>query len=147
MDIPEYVTKNEVSRVCAQLGIRDWVSLSEVSVSLEEAKVILSFVGGEARSVSLEKFRDGLQVELEHGVRFQDANITNNHPILTGRIVLAHLKESLLYYERIAVAELEGDLLKAVKSGNAEKTRSVYDQLVRARIALHRAEATILTDR
>ena len=146
MDIPQYVTKNEVSRVCAQLGMRDWVSLLDVSVSLEEARVILSVVGGEARDVTLEQFRDGLQVELEHGVRFPDANITNNHPILTGRIVLAHLKESLLYYERIAVAELEGDLLKTVKSGDAQKIRSIYDRLVRARIALHKAEATNLTD-
>jgi len=123
------------------------VNLSDGSVSLEEARVILSVVGGEARDVTLENFRDGLQVELEHGVRFPDANITNNHPALTGRIVLAHLKESLLYYERIGVAELEGDLLKAVKSEDAEKTRSVYDRLARARIALHKAEATNLTDR
>lgn len=29
-------------------------------------------------------FRDGLEVELEHGLAFSDANVTNNHPILTG---------------------------------------------------------------
>jgi len=36
-------------------------------------------------------------VELEHGTRFKDANVTNNHPLLTGKIVFAHLKESLYY--------------------------------------------------
>jgi len=38
-------------------------------------------------------------------MRFPDANVTDNHPVLTEKIVLAHLKESLLYYKRLAVAE------------------------------------------
>ena len=70
-------------------------------------------VGGEATLISAEDFREGLQVELEHGLQFPDANVTNNHPLLTGMIVLAHLKEMLDYYARLEVAELEGDLFKA----------------------------------
>ena len=36
------------------------------------------------------------------------------HPILTGRIVLAHPKETLDYYVQDSrVAEIEGDMLKA----------------------------------
>ncbi len=57
------------------------------------------------------EFATGLEVELEHGVRFKDADVTNNHPIITGMIVLAHLKESLDYYKLLDVAEAEGDLL------------------------------------
>jgi hypothetical protein len=34
--------------------------------------------------------------------------------LLTGKIVLAHLKETLDYYLRLEVAELEGDILKAL---------------------------------
>ena len=56
--------------------------------------------------IDLEDFRQGLEVELEHGISFKDANITNNHPILTGKIVLAHLKESLDYYMRLEIAEI-----------------------------------------
>ena len=36
--------------------------------------------------------------KLEHDTRFPDADATNNHPVLAGNIVLAHLKESLLCY-------------------------------------------------
>jgi hypothetical protein len=79
-------------------------------------------------------------VELEHGLQFPDANVTNNHPILTGKIVLAHLKEMLDYYLRLNVAELEGDLLKASKSGNAEKLARIYKKLIMARAALSKWE-------
>jgi hypothetical protein len=119
------VTKEVVSRACKGLGIRDWSTLTEFEVSDDEARAILNEVGGEAVEVGTENFREGLQVELEHGTRFPDANITNNHPVLTGQIVLAHLKESLLYYKRIAVAELEGDLLKATKARDVNKIRSI----------------------
>jgi len=30
-----------------------------------------------------------MEVDLEHGMQFKDANVTNNHPLLTGLIVLA----------------------------------------------------------
>ncbi len=93
MNIPEYITKEEVRRVCSAIGIRDWTSLTDAKVKLEEAEVIKKLVGGETLAISTEDFRDGLEVELEHGLAFSDANVTNNHPILTGRIVLAHLKE------------------------------------------------------
>jgi hypothetical protein len=108
MDVPEYITKEEVRRVCSAIGIRDWTALTEAKVKIEEAAVIQKLVGGEALAISSEDFRDGLEVELEHGLAFSDANVTNNHPILTGRIVLAHLKETLDYYVRLRVAEIEG---------------------------------------
>jgi len=90
---------------------------------------------------NIEEFRKGLEVELEHGVRFKDANVTNNHPVLTGMIVFAHLKDSLDYYKLLDVAELEGDLLKAVAAGNAKKIQNEYKKLTEAKIALAKAEA------
>jgi hypothetical protein len=75
----------------------------------------------------------GLEVELEHGLIFADANVTNNHPVLTGMIVLAHLKEMLDYYTRLEVAELEGDMLKAMAAGDREKLGRKYQLLVAAR--------------
>ena len=138
------VTNEEVGRVCKSLGIKDWSAARAFTVSPDEARAILKEVGGEAGEVLLEDFQEGLQVELEHGTRFPDANVTNNHPVLTGKIVLAHLKESLLYYKRIAVAELEGDLLKATKALDADKIRSVYERIVLARLALDQAEVRFL---
>jgi len=141
MNVSEYISKDEVRKACKDLGIRDWTELSEPDVKIEEAQKIQSKIGAEAERVSTESFRQGLEVELEHGLQFNDANVTNNHPILTGMIVLAHLKEMLDYYERLEVAELEGDLLKAIRSGNAEKMRSVYRKLVSARQELAEQEA------
>jgi hypothetical protein len=86
----------------------------------------------------------GLEVELEHGIRFPEANVTNNHPILTGKIVLAHFKESLDYYQRLDVAEIEGDLLKAVASNNAQKVLALYKKLVKAKQELSQAETRLL---
>ena len=138
------VTNEEVGRACKSLGIKDWSPAPAFTVSPDEARAILKEVGGEAGEVVLEDFQEGLQVELEHGTRFPDANVTNNHPVLTGKIVLAHLKESLLYYKRLAVAELEGDLLKATKACDADKIRSVYERILSARLALDEAEVNFL---
>jgi len=71
---------------------------------------------------------------------FSDANVTNNHPILTGRIVLAHLKETLDYYIRLRVAEIEGDLLKALVDKNAEKLMQKYQLWVTAKADLAERE-------
>jgi hypothetical protein len=136
MDIPEYISKTEVQRVCQLLGIRDWTKLTAAQVTLDEAKIIQTEVGSEALLISAEDFKLGLEVELEHGVQFPDANVTNNHPVLTGMIVLAHLKEMLDYYLRLEVAELEGDLLKAFKSGNLDKAAKKYHLLLAARAEL-----------
>jgi hypothetical protein len=144
MDLHEYVTVDEVKRVCKQLGIRDWTKLKKAAVQEKEAKIVLGEVNVEGMPIDLEDFRVGLEVELEHGIRFKDANVTNYHPVLTGKIVLAHLKETLDYYKLLDVAELEGDLLKAVAAGNGEKVLSYYKRLVDAKLALAQSEAKAL---
>jgi uncharacterized protein DUF5661 len=140
MNIPEYITKEEVRRVCSAIGIRDWTALTEAKVKIEEAAVIQKLIGGEALAVSSEDFRDGLEVELEHGLAFSDANVTNNHPILTGKIVLAHLKETLDYYVRLRVTEIEGDMLKALNGKNSGKLMQKYRLWVAAKAELANRE-------
>ncbi len=140
MIVPEYVSKDEVQRVCKELGLSDWTAKTRAEVSPNEAAVVRKAIGGEAERVSLEIFQKGLEVELEHGVELPAANVTNNHPLLTGRIVVAHLKESLQYYQRLDVAELEGDLFKALQAGSLEKARSYFERLAAARKALAEAE-------
>lgn len=139
MKIPQYVTVTEVKKVCRELGIRDWTRIKNPVVTPKEAAKILKVVNVKKMPIALEDFRKGLEVELEHGTMFDDANVTNNHPVLTGMIVLAHMKETLDYYERLDVAELEGDLLKAVLAGNLEKIRAKYKKLIKAQSALSRA--------
>ena len=144
MRLPEYVTVEEVKRVCKELNIRDWTTLKKLEVLPEEARVILAELNIGKIEISVEDFRQGLEVELEHGIRYAEANVTNNHPILTGKIVLAHFKESLDYYKRLEVAEIEGDLLKAVVDKNASKVEALYRKLVPAKLALAEAERDLL---
>ena len=132
MKLPEYVTVEEVKRVCGEIGLRDWTTIQDPTISEKEASIILNIVNTEKMDIPLEDFTKGLEVELEHGTRFKDANVTNNHPILTGKIVLAHLKETMDYYQRIDVAELEGDLLKAILSKNIEKIETKFKKLIEA---------------
>lgn len=140
MELPEYISVKEVKRVCKELKIRDWTRLKKPSVLAEEAKLILSEVNRENMKIDLKEFTAGLEVELEHGIRFADANVTNNHPIITGMIVLAHLKESLDYYKLLDVAEAEGDLVKAVAVGDVAKIKKYYKKVREARIVLSQAE-------
>ena len=140
MKVPQYITIEEVKSACKELKIRDWTKLKDARVLPREAKTILALVNKSKMKIELDEFRSGLEVELEHGCRFKDANVTNNHPILTGLIVMAHFKESLDYYKLLAVAELEGDLVKAVAKGKSAKIKEYYSKLAKARIALIRAE-------
>jgi len=139
MELPEYVTAEEVQRVCRTLGLSDWSVKTDPVVSDADAARILEIVNTRSMAIPLADFRKGLEVELEHGTRFDDANVTNNHPVLTGKIVLAHLKETMDYYQRIDVAELEGDLLKAIMSGKIEKIEDKFKKLIAARGALNQA--------
>lgn len=138
MKIPQYVTVSEVKRVCKELGLKDWTKIKVPKVTAKEAAVILKIVNVKKMGIALEEFRMGLEVELEHGTMFDDANVTNNHPILTGMIVLAHMKETLDYYKRLDVAEVEGDLLKAVLSRNLNKIETKYQKLIKAQAALNK---------
>ena len=144
MKIPEYVTKTEVKRVCKELKIRDWTTLKKAEVTAKEAAKILSIVGVPDIKIGVENFKVGLEVELEHGTRYPDANVTNNHPLLTGKIVIAHLKEMLDYYKRLDVAEIEGDLHKALVAKDNAKLGKYYKKLAQAKLVLSQSEAKAL---
>jgi len=143
MKLPDYITVEEVKRVCKELGIRDWTTLKDASVLPEEAAKILAEVNTTHMPVALNDFKTGLEVELEHGVVFSDSNVTNNHPVLTGKIVMAHFKESLDYYQRLDVAEIEGDMAKAAASGDSTKLLAKYRKLVKARLGLAEVESKL----
>ena len=140
MNLPEYVSVEEVRKICRELQISDWTKKKKAAVNPAEAKIILGKVNREKMKIEAEEFRKGLEVELEHGMTFPDANVTNNHPLLTGLIVLAHFMETLDYYRLLEVAELEGDLVKALIKGEVKKIREYYKRLDQARIALYQAQ-------
>ena len=139
MNIPEYISKKEVKRICQEIGLRDWTEIEKPSVAEKEASKILEIVNEQKMNIPLEDFKQGLEVELEHGTMYKDANVTNNHPILTGKIVLAHLKETMDYYKRLEVVEIEGYILKAVLAKDPKKVESKYKKLAQAQQSLAKA--------
>jgi hypothetical protein len=57
----------------------------------------------------LEDVRDGMNVELEHGTRSPDLDVSGDDPVVTLKIALAHLREFPDYYERLAVMERQAE--------------------------------------
>lgn len=56
-----------------------------------------------------QQFLMGLNVELEHGQRDPETNVTGDDPILTGKIARAHLNEFPDYYDRLEKLEREAE--------------------------------------
>ena len=146
MKIPEYITTEEVQRVCRELGLQDWSVLKEPILSTEEAEVVLGALDLPTIKIDPSVFKAGLEVELEHGTRYPEANVTNNHPLVTGRIVIAHLYESMDYYRRLAVAEAEGDLFSAIVAGDAKRAARKLRALTEAHAEVTRSEQAQLED-
>lgn len=140
MKMPEYITKDEVKRVCRELGLQDWSTLKKPIIPTEEAEAVLTALDVSTMKIPVLVFKAGLEIELEHGTRYSKANVTNNHPLVTGRIVVAHLKESMDYYRRLAVAEAEGDLFAAILAGDWRRVNRKLRALTKAREEVARAE-------
>lgn len=77
--------------------------------STEEANKIGEALGIDWKNFDVEQFRMGLDVELEHGLRDPKTNVTNDDPITTGKIALAHLNEFPDYYTRLKKMEEEAE--------------------------------------
>jgi hypothetical protein len=77
-------TADQARRVGEQIGI-DWASVR----------------------FDVEQFRRGMEVELEHGLHDLLTNVTDDDPVVTGKIALAHLNEFADYYTRLDRMEEE----------------------------------------
>ena len=73
--------------------------------STEEARKVGEQLGVKWDKYDVEQFRKGLDVELEHGTANENTNVTNDDPVLTGKIALAHLIELPDYYTRLSKME------------------------------------------
>lgn len=75
--------------------------------TIEEAKRIGEALNVDWSKFDVEQFRMGLDVELEHGVRDIQTNVTDDDEMVTGKIALAHLNEFPDYYTRLDKMEKE----------------------------------------
>jgi HK97 family phage prohead protease len=95
----------------------------------EQAELVASMLKIDFTSAafSLDDFLAGLNVELEHGRVNPETNITDDDPILTGKIAWYHLLETPLYYKPDIGLEAWEDGLKSktpeTESGDGDKAR------------------------
>lgn len=75
----------------------------------EQAKEIGEQLGIKWNKFDIEQFRKGMDVELEHGTIDENTNVTNDDPLITGKIALAHLNEFSDYYTRLEEMEEEAE--------------------------------------
>ena len=75
----------------------------------DEARTIGEQIGIDWSSspFDVDEFRRGMNVELEHGLRDPDTNVTGDDPLVTGKIARAHLNELPDYYTRLALMEAD----------------------------------------
>ncbi len=91
-------------------------------ISAEEAQQVGVTLGLDWQRIDLEQFRRGLEVELEHGARDPETNVTNDDLALTGKVAWAHLKEFPDYYTRLDKLEAEAEAYWASR-GRLDTTR------------------------
>lgn len=75
----------------------------------QDAKEIGDDLGINWNEVKLDEFTKGVNVELEHGTRYPETNVTNNDKKMTAKIAWAHLKEFPDYYTRLEKLENEAE--------------------------------------
>ncbi len=86
--------------------------------TLETAARAVTEIGIELASelFDLDDVFRGMNVELEHGTRYPDLDVTGDDPVISAKIALAHLREFPDYYDRLAVMEREGEAAWALAS-------------------------------
>jgi hypothetical protein len=83
--------------------------LTKKQFTAQEAKTVGDELGIKWNQFDVDQFRRGMDVELEHGTIDPLTNVTNDDPIMTGKIALAHLNEFSDYYDRLEEMEEEAE--------------------------------------
>ncbi len=81
------------------------MGMTKEHFTAEEAKKVGEKIGIKWDKFDVDQFRRGMDVELEHGTRDHSTNVTNDDPIMIGKISLAHLNEFPDYYDRLEEME------------------------------------------
>jgi len=82
---------------------------NEKHFTTEQAKEIGEQLEIKWDKFDIEQFRRGMDVELEHGTIDPKTNVSNDDPLITGKIALAHLNEFPDYYTRLDKMEEDAE--------------------------------------
>lgn len=82
---------------------------SAVNITEQQAREVGEAIGIDWSNApfDLAQFRDGMEVEMEHGTHDPTTDVTGDDPLVTGKIALAHLNEFPDYYVRLERMEEE----------------------------------------
>lgn len=75
-----------------------WVENKDIFSIAEKAKIDIS-------KYDINQIKMGMKVELEHGFKAGKFDVTNDDPIKTLKIALAHLNEDPKYYTKLKKIE------------------------------------------
>ncbi len=91
--------------------------------TLTEAMDIAEKLGIDFNKVkfSPEEYLEGINIELEHGLADKSTNVTNDDPLITGKIALAHLNEVAFYYNEDIGLEAWEHAIEAFKGDSKGK--------------------------
>ena len=84
---------------------------SQARFTLDQARAAGERIGidWDGSPFTVEQFRMGMDVELEHGTADPQTNVTDDDVTMTAKIARAHLNEFPDYYTRLAKMEAEAE--------------------------------------
>jgi hypothetical protein len=97
-------------------------------ISDHEAKLAGNILNVDWDKVSYKQFKKGLEVELEHGTKNPELDVTKDDLIKVAKIALAHLDELPDYYTKLA--KVEKDLKEGATFGRAVDFSVITEDLI-----------------
>lgn len=97
-------------------------------ISKHQARLAGNILNVDWEKVSFAQFRKGLEVELEHGTKNPEYDVTRDDLIKVGKIALAHLEELPDYYTRLE--KVEKDLHEGAMFGRAIDYSVITEDLI-----------------
>ncbi len=77
--------------------------------SEEQAREVGEKLGIKWDKFDVEQLRHGMDIEMEHGTVDPNTNVSDDDPLITAKIALAHLNEFPDYYKRLDKMEEEAE--------------------------------------
>ncbi len=99
--------------------------------TIDEARQLGDQVGAQWSKYDIDQFRLGLEIELEHGSKHPETDITHDDPVLTAKLALAHLNEFPDYYTRLRNMEAEAELFHSAHRRNSRRIGPTHEPTAR----------------
>ncbi len=110
----------------------DMFHADEPEMTTEEVKKIGEQIGINWEEVKFnpDDFLMGYNIELEHGAKDEQTNVTDNDPEKTAKIAWAHLKEDPKYYQKLKRMEQDSHEVRAAMHRHAVTIRELQQVLL-----------------